>query len=229
MMNSYQYAKYFNEARVGSGDVPYYTEAEVEKFRLGNDPAYPNTNWLDVAVKKSAPIYQHNLTVQGGTDKVNYLVSYGNLDQHGLYDPSFFKRNNLRTYINFKINDNLSVMVNVAITFKNSAQSASDGNAWAILLNSNPGTLPDVPDAVEKGGLRDNGNGITAIGLFYRSGYDKSYTTLLQIIAEANYKLRWVKGLSGKGRFAYDKSLYHSKKFTTPHTFYSYDRASETW
>ena len=82
---------------------------------------------------------------------------------------------------------------------------------------------------MEKGGLRDNGNGITPIGLFYRSGYDKSYTTLLQNTAEVNYKLPWVKGLSAKGRFAYDKSLYHSKKFTTPYTFYSYDRANDIY
>jgi TonB-linked SusC/RagA family outer membrane protein len=229
MMNSYQYAKYFNEARLGSGDVPYYTDAEVEKFRLGNDPAYPNTNWLNVAVKKSAPIQQNNVTFQGGTDKVDYIVSYGNLNQQGLYDPSYFKRNNLRTTINFKITDNLSVMVNVAGSFKNSSQSASDASAWAVLLNSNPGVLPYVPDAVEKGGLRDNGTGITPIGLFYRSGYDKRYTTLLQNTAEVNYKLPWVKGLSAKGRFAYDKSLYHSKQFTTPYTFYSYDRANNIY
>jgi TonB-linked SusC/RagA family outer membrane protein len=229
MMNSYEYAKYYNEARLNSGNTAAFTDAEVEKFRMGNDPAYPNTDWWAASVHESAPIQQHNLTIQGGADKIKFFISAGTLNQKGLYDLSSFQRNNLRTNINFQINENLSIMADVTGRTENRNQSAADFSAWRSVLNGKP-TLPAyVPDSVEKDGIGDNGLSASPIGQFSRSGYDKNSSTYIMSTAEINYKLSWIQGLSAKGRFALDKSFYHSKTFTTPYTYYSYDNANKIY
>lgn len=229
MMSAYEYAKYFNEARMNSGLPALFTAADVEKYRLGNDPDYPNTDWWAESVRKSAPTQQHNLTLQGGTDQIKYIFSLGHLNQSGLYELSSFKRNNLRTNINFKISQNLSIIVDMAGRVENTSQSAENFLAWRYMLNANP-TLPaHVPDSVEKGGLGFNGLNGSPIGRFHFSGYDRRASTFLQSTAEINYKLPWIKGLSAKARFAYDKNDFQGKVFKTPHTYYIYDKVNKKY
>ena len=86
-----------------------------------------------------------------------------------------------------------------------------------------------VPDSVEKNGLGFNGLNGNSIGLFSRSGYDRNSSTYVMSTAELTYKVPWLRGLSAKARFGYDKSFYHSKTFTTPFTYYSYDNVNKIY
>lgn len=43
-----------------------------------------NTDWYDVVYKKHTFSQQHNISANGGSDKLNYYVSFGYLDQDGL-------------------------------------------------------------------------------------------------------------------------------------------------
>ena len=48
-----------------------------------NSGTFANVNWLDELYKKTAFAQEHNLTVNGGNEKVNYYVSGNFLDQNG--------------------------------------------------------------------------------------------------------------------------------------------------
>ena len=58
---------------------------------------YANMNWMDEYYKKTAFSQEHNLTVNGGNDKINYYVSGNFMDMGGFmnYGEDDFKRFNI--------------------------------------------------------------------------------------------------------------------------------------
>ena len=76
--NSYQTAIYYNEAQKNSGVPPenYKFQPEVlESFRTHSYPLiYPDIDWMDYIMKRSAIQSQHNVNISGGVDRVRYFV-----------------------------------------------------------------------------------------------------------------------------------------------------------
>ena len=73
-------------------------------------------DWQDYAY---SPAWQHshNVSVSGATDATKYMFSLGYLDQDGLSPASRYKRINLRTNVESKLNKWLTVGLNVAPSF----------------------------------------------------------------------------------------------------------------
>ncbi len=83
-----------------------YTPEEIELFRNGSDPLnYPNTNWLDEVLNPVALQNRQNLSVNGGTEKVNYFASLGTVYQDGLY------KNGATEYMQYNFRSNLDANV----------------------------------------------------------------------------------------------------------------------
>ena len=73
-------------------------------------------DWQDYAY---SPAWQHshNISVSGATDATKYMFSLGYMDQNGLSPASNYKRINLRTNVESKLNKWLTVGLNVAPSF----------------------------------------------------------------------------------------------------------------
>ena len=73
-------------------------------------------DWQDYAY---APALQHshNISVSGATDATKYMFSLGYMDQNGLSPASNYKRINLRTNVESKLNKWLTVGLNLAPSF----------------------------------------------------------------------------------------------------------------
>ncbi|MFZ0282681.1 MAG: carboxypeptidase-like regulatory domain-containing protein, partial [Bacteroidales bacterium] len=84
-VTSWQNAQFENVARESAGLTPLWSQEVIDKFKAGNDPNYPNTDWWDLTLRKFAPQTIHNLSVSGGTDKVKYFASGGYNYQESLY------------------------------------------------------------------------------------------------------------------------------------------------
>ncbi|MDE6270731.1 MAG: TonB-dependent receptor [Muribaculaceae bacterium] len=67
------------------GEIPYGTEAESGTKWKENFASWGNTDWYDVYMKKLAVSQEHNFSVTGGSDKVNYYFSGNYLDQGGIF------------------------------------------------------------------------------------------------------------------------------------------------
>ena len=93
-MNGPQFAYYYNLAQemdqLASGAIsseeeyePYFSRADVEAM-LNGDPAdgWDNVDYIK-KVFGTGLTNKHNITVQGGNDKVRYFVSGGFLGQKG--------------------------------------------------------------------------------------------------------------------------------------------------
>jgi TonB-linked SusC/RagA family outer membrane protein len=118
----------------GSGPTPvipdYITPAAGKEGDPNTDPStyalYSNqitkankdgTDWFH-EIFQPAPIQSHSLSVSGGTDKSNYLLSLGYLDQQGTLIETYLKRYSARVNTSFKIHDHFRIGENVYAFYK---------------------------------------------------------------------------------------------------------------
>jgi len=91
MLNASQYATLMNEAAAYAGEEPLYANTNLGA----------GTNWQDVLFNDNAPVQNHQLSVSGASEKVNYYFSLGYYDQEGIiggnYDKSNYQRLSLRS------------------------------------------------------------------------------------------------------------------------------------
>lgn len=103
----------FKEAN-GIADVKILPNAsEVENYDAGL-----TTDWLDEATR-SGNIQEHNLSVTGGTQKVQYYVSATHLRQKGVVDGYGYKRTSIRSNIDGQVTDYLKVGISGFFTDNN--------------------------------------------------------------------------------------------------------------
>lgn len=74
-----------------------YTAEEIQKYKDGSDPYnYPNEHYLDKLLGNKGLQTGHELTVNGGNDKTQYMVSFGYVKQNGLMKHNHYDRYNGR-------------------------------------------------------------------------------------------------------------------------------------
>ena len=86
-LSSYDYARLLNQAMSSDGLTPRFSDEEIQKFKDGTDPNYPNTDWYDLAYRTGVQ-HTHNVSVSGGTEDVKYMGSVGYLHQDGILPNS---------------------------------------------------------------------------------------------------------------------------------------------
>lgn len=100
MLNATQYATLMNEASMYAEGKKIYENPE--KLGIG-------TNWQKETFNYNAPVQNHQLSVSGATDKINYYLSLGYYNQEGIvggdYGRSNYKRMTIRTNTNYNIFD----------------------------------------------------------------------------------------------------------------------------
>lgn len=120
-VTSEEYSRMENLSRYNQDLDPVWTEEQIEIFANGSQPnRYPNNNWWDLALRKFAPQTQHNLNVQGGTEKVRYFVSGGYFYQEAMprANDTKYKRYNLRSNLDVKLSEKLNMGVDIAIQYQ---------------------------------------------------------------------------------------------------------------
>ena len=78
------------------------------------EPKY-DTDWQD-ELYRLAPGQRHNISVNGGSDRVRYDVSLGYQDNAGLIHTTGQKRLNLRSNVDIEVNDKVRIGANYANT-----------------------------------------------------------------------------------------------------------------
>lgn len=100
MLNASQYATLMNEAATYNGTTPKF----ADPASLGE-----GTNWQDYVFNDGAPVQNHQLSVSGATDKINYYFSMGYYNQEGIvggnYDHSNYERLSFRSNTLYKLFD----------------------------------------------------------------------------------------------------------------------------
>lgn len=92
--------------------VPMANAAEYQNYVQAATGAVPpaseyNTNWYDV-ILRTALQHNHNLSLSGTTEKLNYFLNFGYFDEEGIVLNNDFKRFTVRYNNEYKIRDNLT-------------------------------------------------------------------------------------------------------------------------
>ncbi|WP_460513958.1 SusC/RagA family TonB-linked outer membrane protein [Cyclobacterium sediminis] len=77
------------------------------------------TDWLEEVYNPNAGIQSHNLSLSGGNESTNYLISLNYFNQEGLVMNSSFERYGLRFNLDHKINDKFHTGINLSTNYSN--------------------------------------------------------------------------------------------------------------
>lgn len=117
-VNSHDYAMLVNEGaynrNMEGGKYQVYSEEELQKFKDGSDPDfYPNTNWIDLSLRKRVLTTQHTLGISGGTEKLHQYTNIGYVKEDNIQPGQSNVRYNFSTNIGTKVTDWMEVKANV--------------------------------------------------------------------------------------------------------------------
>lgn len=154
-LDSYNYAKLFNEALINDGKQPLYSQSDLEAYRSGSDPKFhPNVNWYNEILKKVAPTSNYNLNLSGGNDWVRYFVLLNVLDREGLIKNTAklseysidekYSRFNFRSNVDIKLSNNLSavLLLSGSIDNKTSPNSNNTSSVFNLMASLPPNAFP---------------------------------------------------------------------------------------
>lgn len=134
-----------NAVRGNNTKIPVEFSDPVWLERIGN-----GTDWQDVVLRTA---YSHNvqLSVSGGNEKSQFMISGGYLNSEGVVDQNEYDRITLRSNMKHKINDKLNVGLNIGLTRTNDASFGTAGKSDAVSLSVQ--SAPIFPLYVETGSL----------------------------------------------------------------------------
>lgn len=136
MMNLREYAQYYNEM-IEEGDIYETNSYYATPSLLGK-----GTNWQD-EIFRTAWQHQHQLSAQGGSDKVQYYVSGSYMDQQGTIIGSNFNRFSVRTNLDAQLKKWFKLGVNATYAITNDNLKLADSNQGLIYYSLT--TIPDIP------------------------------------------------------------------------------------
>lgn len=135
MMNLREFASYYNDL------------AQTGELTATEDYTYPEllgkgTNWQD-AIFRTAFQHQHQLSAQGGSDKVQYYVSGNFMNQEGTIIGSKFRRISLRANIDANLKSWLKLGLSAMYTKTKERFTLADSEQGVITYALT--ATPDIP------------------------------------------------------------------------------------
>lgn len=222
-LNSADYATMYNQARINDGLSPYYTQTDIDGYRMGTNPVlYPDVDFHKLCLNDHMSYRKAIAQFRGGNESAQYYVNatyagYGGYEAVGKNNTS--NKFNLRVNLDYKVNDWLKAFVDIAgqMEFYTTNYMSADKlfsrlsshrpNAYPIKFSDpgNPGT--EIYGAMENANLSSSHENIyaeMALGGSKENTVRKGQTNI-------GFDLsldRYVKGLSAKAYVTFDVYNY---------------------
>ena len=136
LMNLREFAQYYNDL-VATGELSTVDPIYATPSLLG-----VGTNWQN-AIFRTALQHQHQLSVSGGNETVQYYISGNYMDQQGTLIGSEFDRFGFRSNIDAQVKKWIKVGLNLSFTNTNDDLKLADSNQGIIYRAMT--MLPDIP------------------------------------------------------------------------------------
>jgi TonB-linked SusC/RagA family outer membrane protein len=232
MANSWEYAAMIREVELYRGNDENnmtFTEEDIEKYRSGSYPwTHPNTNWYKEALANNSRIGSHNFSVNGGASNVNYYVSFGSMNEGGIYKNSgtSFNRMNLKGRIDIKVNKFFDVGLDISGSKGNRISSVkSSTNVFTSIVRNYPYKHAIFPGTNKPGPDIEYGDQ-PIVTPSLAPGFDKDVTYRSNNILFATFRVPAIDNLTVDASYSFDKYLKKRKFFQKPYTLYDFDKAA---
>lgn len=130
IMDGNQFAAYSRIARGHDGDDPSFDGNFLAPLEIENLQAGRFTNWLDLAVQTGSQ-QDHQVSVSGGTEKINYYVSGSFFKEDGYIPGTDFERTAIRVNLESNLTDRLKMGISatVSVSERNQMENAPYSNS----------------------------------------------------------------------------------------------------
>ncbi len=153
-LGSYEYAKLANEARVVRGNLPLYSDIELDLIKYHLDPdLYPDVNWQKELLHKNALTQTYFINARGGGSLARYYLSLGTS-----YESAAYRQDKSSKYstsvgyrtINYRANLDINLTKTTQLYFgadgfvsiKKEPGNNNTDALWATQRNLTPITIP---------------------------------------------------------------------------------------
>lgn len=150
-LGSADYMELYNEALVNDGLEPLYNKTVIDGTRSGKNPvAYPDANYYNSDFLKSIkPNTRMVMEFSGGKDNAHYYLNAGWEHSGTLLNMGEGKKDqdnrlNIRSNINFRINNFITSYVDIVAVFN--IMKRSNGDYWSDASNLLPNLFPPLID-----------------------------------------------------------------------------------
>ncbi|MBL1410440.1 SusC/RagA family TonB-linked outer membrane protein [Sphingobacterium faecale] len=229
MASAAQYLEMYRDAIYYRDGIVNIDNSELDKWRQGGT-GYQSTNWYDETFKKSALQTQHDFSVRGGTDAINYFASIGYFNEQGLFKSGDMKydRYNFRTNLTAKLSDRLKADFMVSGKHSLRQYPGGDGFIWMYkgTFISHPTEGPYInQDANYPANIYNQQNAVIMSQRDY-AGYTESKNKDFISSVGLTYDVPFVEGLKAIGTLAYDSRNMFNKNVWKNYKVYNPDMTS---
>lgn len=187
---------------------------EQQKTLKPNNWDRYDTDWADETMKDNALMHSHNVTVSGGSDKINFFASGTYLSQDGLIENDTYDRTNLRLNADAKITSWAKFSLETSIRQSN-LLNPGQGTPKSI-INQSLYMLPTLSAAKELDGNWGYGkNGLNPTAMAEASGEKKTRTS--EVVANGTLQLNPLKGLEIIGQYSRRQISARTRTLITPY------------
>jgi len=243
-LDSYESVKLLEEALSNDGLPSQYSSSDIEMYRKsvngelsGVDALlYPNVNWYDEVVNKTAPAQRYNVSVRGGTKRMRYyasgefynqhsLIKNLSQDQYGNTSTPGYRRYAFRANMDLFLTKDLTFSINFGTRFEerygsNTNESSTNYDIFGR-INHTPGWIFPVAYQISNGSTYSTLYGGSSnyqdnvVAALAKGGFYKGTNTINETNFIADYKMDWLTpGLSVKGMVSFDYDSYYRKLFS---------------
>lgn len=236
-LNSYDYARLYNQARQHDGLSPLYSAADIEGYKNSkgpNDFRYPNVDFSNYFLRDYNNYRKLSAEFSGGNEKTQYSFVTGYTGTDGLQNVGIkpqYSRFNMRGNLDMKINDMISGFIGLAGQFDITKRGPIDNAATYNTINkTRPNEYPLIIDANI---IKPDELGIPALGASF-THYENLYGKLIyggsakdqNVNGQTNFGLKFnlsnvLKGLSANAYYTYDNSFYGQESLNTSAATYA--------
>ena len=196
-----QTAELYN--RVNPNPATNWTQEEIDHIASINGGW--GYNQLD-AVWQNPTTQTHNLSISGGSDKIQYFGAASYVKQEGFLKPLTYDKYNVRLNVTADVTNDLEVFVGFALNNNKTGKTATDGSGGA-----NPNDTyaklriwqPEQPVFTDSGKLMDYGwSGNVGARVRGDDGYHHEKFLKSTATFKATYKLPFLKGMSASVQYS---------------------------
>ena len=223
-LNSYDFANLYNQGLSNVGQSPAYNQVALDAYKNHTDPyLFPDNNYLERFLGKTAPVQRYNLSLGGGSERIRYYTTISYYNQEGLfketktdnYNSNFsYKRYNFRVNLDYDVTKTLSLSLLAGLRSERRYDMGDrTSGVLSTLYNLPPNAFPILNKDSTYGGTSVYQN--NPLGQIQSTGTYNVITNVLNVSLAAKQKLDiFTEGLSANIFFSYDGYGNYSHGFT---------------
>jgi len=210
-----------------------YTQDDMQPYI---DGTLQTTDWMNAIFKTTTPQSQHNVTMNGGNDKIKYYFNLGYMNQDGALQSNAMNYNrwnfqsNIDAYITKQLKASVSFggyidkmnepFTDINSVYKNAFLERPDVPVYA---NNTPPYYNGVLnfDGAQANPIASTNQDITG----YRNYVNHQFTGQMAL----TYDIPGIEGLSAKALYDYDFKYSDNILYSKPFMQYTYDPVADTY